>query len=110
MVHIYDWLSYPEMLTTKAELKVWEFLSWKTLPASESSELTPKYLGLKVYCKCAGIEYRITGASRFGDIWLKDNSPELEIDLDPNGYDKRVFIDSCYEFSYIDERETNNDL
>lgn len=47
----------------------------------------------KLFCVYQGKKYRVTGASRFGDIWLS---------IDPNrdsGYDLRVGVNECSEWS-----------
>ena len=46
-----------------------------------------------IFCTYQDKRYRCVGASRFGDVWLnKDFKKE-------NGYDKRVFVDDCSEWS-----------
>lgn len=47
----------------------------------------------KLFCVYQGKKYRVTGASRLGDIWLS---------LDPNkedGYDLRVGVHECSEWT-----------
>lgn len=95
--HIYDWLE--EEGTTAAEKKVKEFLDFRTRPAVYQMENRDKIKGLSVFCEYESIKYKITGASRMGDVWLAKNF-ERE-----SGYDKRVMIDECSNFSYIDSRE-----
>jgi hypothetical protein len=97
--HIYAWLDYPELLTTEAERMVHKFLEYRTLPAHEQfkQKNKDKVIGLKVFCEYEGEKYRITGASRLGDVWLvKDFNRDT-------GYDKRVMIDSCSKFSFTQE-------
>ena len=43
----------------------------------------------KLFCTFNGQRWRVTGASRMGDIWL---SPNFERE---NGYEKRVDLDDC---------------
>lgn len=62
------------------------------LPASLRFDFEDHIKSYKLVCKYDGEMYRVTGASRLGDIWLrKDHSKTL-------GYDKRVYIDQCSEF------------
>jgi len=43
----------------------------------------------KLFCSYKGTRYRVTGASRMGDVWLaKDFARE-------HGYDKRVDLAAC---------------
>lgn len=42
-----------------------------------------------LFCDYAGSRYRVTGASRFGDVWLHS---DFKVDT---GYEHRVAIDSC---------------
>lgn len=43
----------------------------------------------KLFCTFEGKRYRVTGASRLGDVWL---SEDFNRDA---GYDKRVAVDAC---------------
>jgi hypothetical protein len=97
--HIYEWLDHPELLTTEAERMVHKFLEYKTLPASEQykPENKAKVQGLNVFCEYKGIKYKIMGASRLGDVWLAENFNR------DNGYDNRVGIDECTNFSFTQE-------
>ncbi len=97
--HIYEWLDHPELLTTEAERMVHKFLDYRTLPAFEQykPENKAKVAGLNVFCEYKGIKYKITGASRLGDVWLAE-----DFNRDA-GYDKRVMIDDCSKFSFTQE-------
>lgn len=93
--HIYEWLDHPELLTTEGERKVWEFLNFRTLPAWEQMQDPDRLKGLSVFCEYEGTKYKITGASRMGDIWLATDFEQI------HGYDERVMIDLCKNFSFI---------
>ena len=57
------------------------------LPASQTIRWSQFFS--KLFCDHDGSRWRVTGASRLGDVWLAK---------DPNrdhGYDKRVQIDTC---------------
>lgn len=43
----------------------------------------------KLFCNFEGEKYRVTGASRMGDVWLTKNFNQ------DTGYQKRVAIDHC---------------
>lgn len=47
----------------------------------------------KLFCVYNGVKYRVTGASRLGDVWLTTN-----FDQDA-GYTERVDVESCSEWS-----------
>ena len=50
----------------------------------------------KLFARCGDVWYRVTGASRLGDIWLS-----LDFDR-THGYDRRVLLDSIQEWSQCD--------
>lgn len=52
----------------------------------------------KLFCTYKERRYRVTGASRMGDVWLTEN---FEQDF---GYDLRVEIDDCTDWA-----DTHND-
>lgn len=44
----------------------------------------------KLFCQFRGKQYRVTGASRLGDVWLtKDFNQSV-------GYQDRVYVNECY--------------
>ncbi len=43
----------------------------------------------KLFCTFEGLRYRVTGASRLGDVWLTSNFKQ------DTGYEKRVGVDGC---------------
>ena len=70
----------------------WFFLLHR-LPAVMQSSFSEWIGQYKLYCIYEGVKYRVTGASRMGDVWLaKDFSREM-------GYDLRVDLDDCSEWS-----------
>jgi len=48
---------------------------------------------IKLFCTYQGTRWRVTGASRLGDVWLTKN-----IDKD-TGYDERVNVSDITEWS-----------
>lgn len=90
MTHIYDWLEQESK--TEAETIVRKVLDFRTRAAYYQMTNTPP--PYKIFCEYQGKKYRITGASSMGDVWLAE-SLERE-----QGYDHRVDIDDCSNFSY----------
>jgi hypothetical protein len=62
------------------------------LNAVFQSYFRPWMKQFKLFCTYQGERYRVTGASRMGDVWLARNF-ERE-----NGYDLRANIDDCLEW------------
>ncbi len=69
------------------------FLLLHRLPAVLQSKFAKRIAELKLFCTYKGCRYRVTGASRLGDVWLAVN-----FDRDV-GYDKRVGIKDCTNLS-----------
>lgn len=69
------------------------FFNLKRLPAMPQFKFVEQINKYKLFCSFDGERYRVTGCSRLGDVWLtKDFSQDT-------GYQKRVMIDQCAEFS-----------
>jgi len=97
MTQIADWVDTPK--EKLEEKKVQEYLNFRLCSARYQAENRAEIDGLMVFAKYQQDIYRITGASRLGDIYLaKDPGQD-------HGYDTRVNIMECYEFSYIDNRD-----
>lgn len=65
------------------------FLFLKRLPAALQTDFHEFIQPFKLFCTYQGVRYRVTGASRLGDVWLAKNF-EREV-----GYDKRVNVAEC---------------
>lgn len=63
------------------------------LPAINFTKWREIILKTPLFCTYKGDRYRVTGASRLGDIWLTENSRQYF------GYNHRVDIAECSEFS-----------
>jgi len=96
MTHIYDWLEMPSK--NESEKKVKEYLDFRT--RSAMYQIENKQPSFDVFCEYKNKKYKITGASRMGDVWL---AKDLNRD---SGYDERVDIEDCYNFSYINKGDT----
>lgn len=63
------------------------------LPAAKKMDWDKFIADRKLFCTYQGKRYRVTGASRFGDVWLaEDHTRDC-------GYDHRVAVDECSEWA-----------
>ena len=92
--HIYDWLEDNQY--NKKVNKLWAYLDFRTRPVYYQMEHPMEEPSYKVICTYQGKEYRITGASRLGDIWLNTDFNQKR------GYDLRVSIDDCSNYRFIE--------
>lgn len=69
------------------------FLFLKRLNASLQLDFGEWIGEYKLFATWKGERYRVTGASRLGDVWLAKNFEQ------ENGYDHRVSVDELTEFS-----------
>lgn len=72
------------------------FFLLNRLPAALKMDFDEYIKPYKLFARCDDIWYRVTGASRMGDIWLS-----LDFDR-THGYDRRVLLDSIQEWSQCD--------
>ncbi|CAL9958017.1 hypothetical protein VPHD148_0029 [Vibrio phage D148] len=70
----------------------WMFNHWR-LPAITRMAFEPFMKEHKLFCEYEGEKYRVTGASRLGDVWITQN---FEQDC---GYQKRVLVEECSKWS-----------
>ena len=77
----------------RAEIYARIVFSLFRLPASAALDMNTFILKLKLYCTYEGERYRVTGASRMGDIWLSKDFNRT------SGYEKRVMVDQCSEWA-----------
>lgn len=66
----------------------WMFMHFR-LPAWQQAAWSKFIAGRRLFCDFEGQRYRVTGASRLGDIWL---ATDFNRDV---GYDLRVDINAC---------------
>lgn len=64
-------------------------LEYFRLPAMLQTAFSPWMRQYELYCTYEGKRYRVTGASRLGDIWLNTNKNAV------SGYDLRVNCEDC---------------
>lgn len=76
------------------------FFNLHRLPASLYYKFKPWIDQYQLYCEYEGETYRVTGASRLGDVWLTKNFDQSE------GYQLRVDINKCENFRDKPEKST----
>lgn len=96
LLHVDVWRGRPVFERSEAYAKF--CLDLARMPAWKKtaySEWTRQFL---LFCTYEGARYRVTGASRLGDVWLaKDFEREM-------GYDLRVDVAKCSEWSNAADR------
>ena len=91
MTHVDDWTGTPTQNRGEAYAKF--FFLLRRTPAWMQYAMAEWMDPYKLFCTYQGKRYRVTGASRLGDIWLaRDFDRE-------NGYDLRVDLAKCDEWS-----------
>jgi hypothetical protein len=91
--HVDDFVGASFAHSSESERYARFFFLLARLPSALSIDFHPWIRQHKLFCTYEGKRYRVTGASRMGDIWLAE---DFEQDT---GYDHRVFVDECCEFS-----------
>ena len=66
----------------------WFFLLHR-LPAALKADFDPWIKAYRLFCTYEGATYRVTGASRLGDVWLATDFNR------ETGYDLRVDVEEC---------------
>lgn len=87
--HVDDWV---ESNYGKHVYPRW-FFFLRRLAAALQADWAPYLNQYKLFCTYNDKRYRVTGASRFGDIWLTSNFKQ------EHGYELRVALDDCSEWS-----------
>ena len=70
----------------------WVFNHFR-LPAALQMDFAEFMEGHKLFCTWHGARYRVTGASRMGDVWLAVSHSRFQ------GYDHRVDVADCSAWS-----------
>ncbi len=88
--HVDEWLSNPSpRAKDQNENYARFFLNFKRMPAAWQYAYKPYIEQYKLFCDHEGTRYRVTGASRLGDIWLAKNHDQ------ENRYNLRVDLKTC---------------
>ena len=94
--HIDEWLDRPSMPSDRGECYAKFVLNQMRMPAWAQTAFNEWTSSFKLFCTYGGKVYRVTGASRMGDVWLKSLPANHEDDkLEVYGYDMRVNIVDC---------------
>lgn len=89
MKHVDDWMDDAVMGDDDNAKYAAFFLHLKRLSAVYKMAFEPYIKDFKLFCVYENKTYRVTGASRLGDVWLtQDFSRDI-------GYDLRVDISMC---------------
>lgn len=92
MKHVDDFVSCPPMNDEAASYAAFFFML-STLPAVMQIAFRKWTEHYKLFCTYDGKRYRVTGASRMGDVWLAESFAR------DSGYDLRVDLAKCSEWS-----------
>lgn len=93
MTHVHDWMDCPPRnAISDGEKMARLFLEIARMPAWKNN-IFQSVLRLTVYCTWKdGERYRVTGASRLGDVWLNADLEAIA------GYTRRVDIAECTDW------------
>lgn len=83
--HVDDFVSTHFLKDTYAR---WMLMHFR-LPVALAIDFIPYLEGKRLFCDYQGKRYRVTGASRLGDIWLHSDFTE------DTRYEHRVDLDEC---------------
>lgn len=89
-VHVDDWLDRPAATPDEAYAKF--VLDYLRKPAWAQIDFEPWMGQHKLFCHYNGKPHRVTGASRLGDVWLREDPSTAD------GYDYRVPVMSCSQW------------
>lgn len=97
--HVDDWLDTPTIPTVEAGINGINYakfvLEFARMSAHKQLAYRQWMEQFKLFCTYEGKRYRVTGASRLGDIWLAESFSRT------CGYDLRVDVGKCAEWSPI---------
>lgn len=99
MRHVDDFIDDPETNVYAS----W-FLNLKRLPAILQFKFVDQIKQYQLYCDYNGERWRVTGASRLGDVWLTKNFDQS------SGYQERVSIDQCSNWSPFPDSQQNAEM
>jgi hypothetical protein len=91
MTHIDDWIDSPRYKDEGERYAKFVFWYFR-FPAWAQHAFRPWMEQFKLFCTYQGNRYRVTGASRLGDVWLAE-----DINRDC-GYDHRVDVAECSDW------------
>jgi hypothetical protein len=92
MTHVDDWID-DVYGCSDAERYAKFCLMLARMPASMQHAFKEFTAQFTLYCTHNGMRYKVTGASRMGDVWLDSNLQR------ESGYELRVHVDACEAWS-----------
>jgi len=92
--HIDDFLDNMRFGSSQAERYAYLFLTIARFPAWKKN-LCEDFVSLPILCHYRKKQYRLTGASRLGDVWLREDITRT------NGYDLRVDVTELSNFTVM---------
>ena len=92
-MHVDDFIDIPEHKDWGTHYAA-HVLTMMRLPAVHQATFRKGIEGFPLFCTWKGLRYKVTGASRLGDIWLAKNPAQK------TGYDQRVDVAECSEWSH----------
>lgn len=95
-MHVDDWLCEPAKHPSEAYAKF--VLDYFRKPAWALMAFEPWMGQYKLFCTYRDVRYRVTGASRLGDVWLTCDFDKSD------GYEKRVDVAECKEWGALSDR------
>lgn len=94
MLHVDDFITEPCMPDDPAAYAKFMLMNMRTTAWMQA--IVRKHMNkFKLFCTYGGDRYRVTGASRLGDIWLAKDPKKIM------GYDLRVDVAECSEWSSV---------
>ena len=91
-MHVDDFIDNYRCNSEEEKYARWCFMLFR-LPASLHADFHKQIDQYKLFCTYQGKRYRVTGASRAGDVFLTKN-PKRDM-----GYELRVNLNDCSEWS-----------
>lgn len=98
MKHVDDFIDDPE-----TDVYASWFLTLHRLPAILKFKFADQIKQYKLFCDYEGERWRVTGASRLGDVWLTKNFDQS------GGYQERVSIDRCSNWNPFPDNEKESE-
>jgi hypothetical protein len=93
MKHIDNWLDSPPFQQSENIIYAKWVINYFRLPAGLKIQFNKFMIGFHLFAEWKGNVYRVTGASRMGDVWLSEDFNR------ENGYDLRVEVSELTNWS-----------
>ena len=89
--HVDDFIDYGRMSADEPESETYArwVLNYFRMPAILKNDFKRFMKDSLLFCTYKGTDYRVTGASRMGDVWLTSDFNQ------ETGYEQRVNVSDC---------------